>query len=283
MEIRRIKTDGLGARARRFFTTIACLCPLLAATSCRVLDAPVTLEFSAALHLEDQLEAARVESGEAPTEVPNQVVWKFAGGAGSWRSLRISAAADDEVPSGAGIPHRRNDLVRVDDELRLHISKANRVGNVLVGGIYTELDNWNFEDWGMVVLRARTRQPVTGMLALFELDGDMIPSKALSRLLDPSEIAPMFSDGTELTYAFPVRRPDGTRTGDPWTRLAIAFAVSKESSLESYPLAQCPRRNFFRGRACGPIKSALESRASPAPTQRAAPSTLTRQHGSLTP
>lgn len=131
--------------------------------------------------------------------------------------------------------------------MRLTFSEANRIGEVRIGGVYCELDDWSFEDWGMVVLRVRAQEPIVGMMTLFELDGDTIPDNALSRLLDASEIAPMFVDGNKWTYAFPVPRPEGRPADESWTRLAIAFLVSDEAIVDVLSVRVVPAAEPLTG------------------------------------
>ena len=166
----------------------------LAAVISGCADVPATLESAAVIHLEEHLESALVKSAKPPTKVPNQVDWIFADGRANWRPLRRPATSEDDSPSGRA-SRRASILTNVDDALRLSLSDASRFGEMLIGGIYRELDDWNFDDWGMIVLRARTHHSVKGMLVLFGLDGDVIPRAAMSRLMHPSEIPPMFSDG----------------------------------------------------------------------------------------
>ena len=200
-------------------------------------DVPALIESDTPIHLEERLKSVLVESAEPPTEVPNQVDWIFADGRANWRTLRVPATSENDSPGRASRP--ASTLTNADGALRLSLSEASRFGGILIGGVYSDLDDWNFDDWEMIVLRARTHHPVKGMLVLFELDDDVTPREAMSRLMHPSEIPPIFSDGVQLTYAFPVRRPEGQRQGKPWTRLGIAFAVSEESSIDA--------RTFYGG------------------------------------
>ena len=177
----------------------------------------MTLESPVAIHLEDHLESARVESAEPPTTVPNQVVWNFADGRASWQALRTPHPVSDEARSGSTTLSRETDLVRVVDALRLRIRDGSRLGDALVGGVYTELDDWSFDDWGTVVVRARTTDVVRGMVVLFELDDDVVPAGALSQLVNLFQVSPVFTDGSEATYVFPVRRPDALREHAAWT------------------------------------------------------------------
>ena len=206
-------------------------------SGCSNVRAPI--ESDTPIHLEEHLKSALVESAEPPTEVPNQVDWIFADGRAKWRPLRMPTTLESDAQSRRA-SGRGSTVTNVDDALRLSLSEATRFGETLIGGVFSELDDWNFDEWGMIVLRARTHQPVKGMLVLFELDGDVIPREAMSRLMHPSEIPPMFSDGVLLTYAFPVRRPEGLRQGTRWTRLGIAFAVSEESSIDIVSVSAVP-------------------------------------------
>ena len=42
--------------------------------------------------------------------------------------------------------------------MRLSLTEANRFSEVLIGGIYSELDDWKFDDWGMIVLTTRYQE-----------------------------------------------------------------------------------------------------------------------------
>ena len=108
----------------------------------------------------------------------------------------------------------------------------------MIGGIYTELDDWHFEDWEAIVVRARTRGSVWGMRVELTVDDGAIPGRSMQAWF--AEASPMFSDGSVQTYVFPVERPAGVEQDAPWTHLAFAFAVFEETSIDIVSLSVVP-------------------------------------------
>ena len=99
------------------------------------------------LHLEEHIEAARIEGSEVPEDLPPPVEWRFDEPQPDWKPVKPIPAKWEAVKP-----------VRVDDALRLPLTARNRAdGPRLIGSIYVELSDWNFEEWAYVEIRARAR------------------------------------------------------------------------------------------------------------------------------
>ncbi|HXV63795.1 MAG TPA: sulfatase-like hydrolase/transferase, partial [Vicinamibacteria bacterium] len=220
-----------------------CLLPAslgFAFTSCGGSNLPVLVESETPIHLEDHLESARVDSAPPPTVLPGQRDWTFEEENASWKPLSVPAPPENGTRSrGATVPSCT--LAHEDGALRVSLSEASRFGDVVIGGVYTELDEGEEPDpWGAIVLRARASDRIRGAAVLLELEDDVISESAISSLMASSEIAPAFSDGTLLTYVFPARLPEGLDEDERATRLGIAFAVPRASRIDIVSVTAIP-------------------------------------------
>ncbi len=86
------------------------------------------------------------------------------------------------VDSGPVGKRNSTELASIDGALSLSLLELGRAGMLVIGGLYTELDDWDFDDWEAIVLRARTSDPVWGMVIGFEFEGGVMPSDMVSHL-----------------------------------------------------------------------------------------------------
>ena len=94
------------------------------------------------LHLEEHLDAARIEgSGLPPGKGPEALEWRFDEAQPDWRVTPTSR------PDGE--PAR---VSRVKDALRIVVDEASDHG-----GIHIDLPEWRRHDWAYVVARVRSR------------------------------------------------------------------------------------------------------------------------------
>ena len=223
---------------------------LLAVVGCA--DAPGPLESDTAVHLEDHLDSAEIESASLSTEALREVEWRFEepqtepqGEIGTWKPLRVPVEGESRGSSR---------LTATDGALRLSVSEEGRSGILTLGGLYAELDDWDFDDWESIVLQARTSDPVWGMIVAFDLDDGLLSEAFASQLGGLLEATPVFSNGDLQTYVFPVRRPEPTseqepdqdRDEQPWRHLGIAFGAFRESSIDIVSISIVPSGGAFR-------------------------------------
>jgi arylsulfatase A-like enzyme len=164
------------------------------------------------LHLEDHLDAARIEGSEVPEDVPAPVEWRFNEPQPDWKPAKpVSAKWEAVMP------------VRVEDGLRLPLTVRNRAdGPRLIGSIYFELPDWNFEEWAYVEIRARARDTMRKVGLYFNyteedrLEGRSFPFYTLG------DQTYLMTDGTVQTYRLSLQQTSRRWEG-PWTHLGIWF------------------------------------------------------------
>ena len=211
---------------RSSFVAVACLIALFC-TACSdpgsdsVGSDSVILTADLPLHLEDHLDAATIEGSEVPADLPEPVEWRFDEPQPDWK-------LDDgeSGPGPAGInrlpaipreqPARDNEAVavtQIDDALRVTVARPTSTYTsgrpAFIGAIYTDLPDWNREDWASVTIQARTT--VRGATLL---------------LFGRQELA-LISDGTAQSYQF---RPDWAWSTQIWDKVWDKFVVEVSAS-----------------------------------------------------
>ena len=137
------------------------LAVVLAVAGCRQAPAPLTAEVP--LHLEDHLDAAVITGSEAPSDVPAAVEWRFDEPQPDWKPL---------VPLVPNVKPAR--VKRTKDSLRITLTKETDYKGwdgrpQLGGGIYVDLPDWRREEWGDILIRARTAEKIEGIGVGFNL------------------------------------------------------------------------------------------------------------------
>lgn len=164
------------------------------------------------LHLEEHMDAARVEGSETPLDIPESVEWRFDEPQPGWLAAK---PVDTRFKAVEPVP--------VEDAWRLPLTGENGAdGNRLVGAIYVEVPGWSLQDWGYVEVRARSHDPVryVGLAFNHLIEGERMPPLPFQT---PSDRAFVISDGTIQTYRLAVESPYMTNFEGPWTHLAIWF------------------------------------------------------------
>ena len=205
-------------------------------------SSPGPLDSRTALHLEDHLETAEIESAGPSTGALREIEWKFDEPRPEWKPVAI--------PGRSGIRYS-TELVSIDGALKLSLLEVGRAGMLIIGGLYTELDDWDFDDWEAIVLRARTSDPVWGMMIGFEFEAGVMPKDMVGHLAGMVEATPVFSDGELQTYVFPVTRPESKGPesegkDEPWKHLGIAVGALEEASFEIVSISAVPSGGAFR-------------------------------------
>ncbi len=102
---------------------------LLAVVGCA--DAPVPLESDTAIHLEDHLDSAEIESASLSTAALREVEWRFdvpQEETHRWKPLNVPVEGESRGPSR---------LTATDGALRLSVSEEGRSGILTLGGLYS--------------------------------------------------------------------------------------------------------------------------------------------------
>ncbi len=174
------------------------------------------------LHLEEHLDAAIIESSEAPAELLSLVEWRFEDAQPGW------GAAVSWNPT---IEPAR--VTRTDDALRVTLTEAtrNRRGNPR-GGIYTDLPDWVRDDWAYIQVRARTSEDIDDIGLGFNLregSGTSTDSPYPFRFF--GEAAAVVRDGSVQTYTLRADWSGGQWEG-PWQQLGLWFESEEPASID---------------------------------------------------
>jgi len=171
------------------------------------------------LHLEDHLDAARIESSEIPRDIPEVAAWNFNEEQPAWKAA-VPFFPQTQPPR----------LERIDDALRITLTKETRFPTGFrQGEIYVDLPDWSKDDWGFVVVRARTKDNIRFLAVSLNLRDK--PGKTpveRRRFFYSGDYVSMIRDGEVHTYMLraEVVRPEDWK--DPWKQLGIGFGPAGE-------------------------------------------------------
>lgn len=193
------------------------------------------------LHLEDHIAIATVVGAEAPTEAPGSVGWHFDEPQSDWSAV--------EYPRG---PVEPTGIAYVGDAMRLNLTEEHRVrATRLLGFVAVDLPDYDFGDWGTVLVRARTSDMVGTLHVGFniyetEASGNGLAATAWSG----SGAGRVVGDGSVQMYAFRIdyvdmggRGPSGVaaRTLDePMRQIALRIFADEPSSIEILSVTLAP-------------------------------------------
>ena len=105
------------------------------------------------LHLEDHLDAAMVVGSEVPDDIPEPVEWLFDEPQPDWKPAYGYEFSQELVT-----------LERTGDALRVVIEEEHVDSDGdLCGYVYTDLPDWQLQDWAYVSLRARAQPGMEGV------------------------------------------------------------------------------------------------------------------------
>jgi arylsulfatase A-like enzyme len=194
-----------------------CLC-ILAAFGCNGPGAgEQVLTADIPLHLEEHLGAARIEGSEIPKNIPSVIEWRFDQAQPDWKQARPF------LPKVA--PPQ---LDRVEDALRVTLTKEARTPwGSRQGSIYVDLPDWNKDDWGFVVLRARTMVESCWLDLCYNLRDKpgKAPNEQSRYLFYGAESSNLIGDGAVHTYLLPIDDlgPEGWK--GPWKQMGISVSL----------------------------------------------------------
>ena len=230
-----------------FVLLLAAISPLLTLTSCQSGPSPLTAEVP--LHLEDRLDAATVVGSEVPADVPAPVEWRFDEPQPDWKPT---------VPLPSSVKPAK--VSRTDDSLRISLTKANDYKLPwndrpdLGGGIYIDLPDWRREEWGDILVRARSSDKVEGITIGFKLR-EKIGPEPWERLpfLFGSPPVPVIRDGSEQTY---VMRADWSmdysdQWEGPWRQLGVGIWSHEPVSIDILSISVIPKEARYAGAPVG--------------------------------
>ncbi len=186
--------------------------------------APLTVDMP--LHLEEQLDAARIEGSEVPLDVPETIEWRFDQPQPAWK------AWDHFTPHNP-LPL----LEQTEDALRVTLTEINKYPgrDFLHGDIYVAMPPVTRSDWSHVLVRARSSDDIIEFWFIpkdLGLDGQM---------------ASVVNDGTVHAYRFRADWPPPASEGseNPWGELGLAINAGSPSSLEILSVSIVPKAALY--------------------------------------
>ena len=230
-------TRNLTHTPRAATARLAVLFGAVALAACQTEPPPLTADVP--LHLEQHLDQAVVSSSEAADDIPEPVEWRFDEPQPAWRAL-IPAAPEVKPAS----------LSRTEDALRIALTETSPYG-----GVYIPLPDWRREDWGEVLVRARTSDEVNGIILGFNLQREEGARAAWPRNLFEFFGAhlPVIRDGSEQTY---VMRADWSidhwqQWEGPWRELGIGVRSRKPAEFDILSVSVIPKETRFMAASTG--------------------------------
>ena len=198
---------------------------LLAIAGCgRPSPADRTLTAELPLHLEEHLDSASIYGSEVPKDVPEDAVWRFDEGIQGWTGAVLLL----DQPKAPLTTH-------AGDALRLTLTKENRNRfGFRVGAAYVGLPGWKPDDWGTVVVRARTADPFSYLTFAYDLrlKPGQTPGEG-TRFLYYGTDATLIRDGAIHTYLLRPG-PDWPADGKgPWKELGIIVGSHEKEADDS--------------------------------------------------
>jgi arylsulfatase A-like enzyme len=201
------------------------------------------------LHLEEHLDAAVIESSEAPAELPSPVEWLFEETQPEWKPV---------APWNPTIEPAR--VTRTDDALRVTLTKATRNprGNPR-GGIYIDLPSWLRDDWVHIQVRARTSDEIKSLGLGFNLrEGSGEPTDWPFPFRFGGEEATVIRDGSVQTYVLRADWSGGQWEG-PWNQLGLWFGSEEPASIDILSVTVFPKEASYAEATVG-VRSEVRSR-----------------------
>ena len=201
------------------------------------------------LHLEDHLEAATIFGSDVPADVPAAVEWRFDEPQPDWTSARLP-------------PFGRPVQTRTANALRLSVEEANRLpfGNLLEGAIYVDLPDWKREDWGYVLVRARTSENVSQLRLAFNLRENRGVQDSPFRFA--SEFVDVINDGSVQTYLLQADWSppwEGPWEG-PWKQLSIGISAEEPAGIDILSVSVIPKEANYAAAPAG-VRTEVRIRA----------------------
>ena len=196
---------------------------------CQSGPAPLTADVP--LHLEDHLHAA-ITGSEAPNQSPETIEWRFDEPQPDWKPV-----AHPRVPDTAPVQ-----IERAKDTLRITLTEANQSGrrrSPLAGFVAIEPQDWSQEKWADILVRARTSDKIDG----------------ISFGPGAGSMSPVIRDGSEQTYALPIRS-----SRDSGRELVIGIWASEPASIDISSVSLVPKEAYFTNPPLG-VRSAARGQA----------------------
>lgn len=217
------------------------LLPLLWA--CGGSDSPPLSADKAPLHLEEHLEAARVEGSEVPKDLPEAVEWDFGEPQPEWKvvlPLRPSVAPASVSQAGGA--------------LRVGVSEPNRLRGAMRGGVYVDLPDWNQEDWAFLLVRARSSGGAQSLGAGFNLrreHGELMYEYESFRYR--GDTATLINDGAAHDYLLRADWVDAGAMDEPLRQLGFMLHATAPGGVEILSVSLVPKEARYAEQPAGVV------------------------------
>ncbi len=195
------------------------------------------------LHLEDHLEAARIEGSALPTTMPATVEWLFDRPQPGWKAAAPANRAYNTVQ-----------LTQTREALRVTLAEGKRLGsNDLPGFFYVDVSDWRPDDWALVVVRARATNTAGRLTIGFNLrETRGVAAAAPNPFEGLGDAVPLVSDGAIHAYQF---RADNwrRRTTDDvsWGQFGFRLVAPEPSSIDILSIGVVPKMAVYASERLG--------------------------------
>ena len=237
----------LRTRSQSWSFVVAGLCLSMLAVGCagpesdtRVLTADLPL------HLEDHLDVATVEGAEIPTDLPDPVEWRFDEPQPGWKP----AYGNEFVPEALLVVP-----VQTRDGLRVTLEKKHVDANVC-GNVYTDLPNWQPQEWDHVEVEARASggrgqgHPGSASWRMLGLGFNLTDPARATGWQALGLFSSIVTDGAARTYRLSPTPVQGDFDGI-WKQLDVWFCASEPSTIDLLSVKVIPKEAAFTSAPAG--------------------------------
>ena len=181
------------------------------------------------VHLDREIERARVQSASPPASARSERSWNFAESPSDWHPI------SPEGHRGFGVV----ELQPIPDGVKMSLSQPeNGRQRMILGGITVDVPESPVGAWTGLVVRARSHARMAGIAAACGVEGGESPLGPFSFFGMDDQTSPVFNDGSVQSYQVPLVGQEGATTVKS---VAILAAAPQPASLEILSVALVPR------------------------------------------
>ncbi|HSA97099.1 MAG TPA: sulfatase-like hydrolase/transferase, partial [Acidobacteriota bacterium] len=176
------------------------------------------------LHLEDHIGAARITGSEVPKNLPDPLEFRFDQDGPAWKPAVV-------FTPGLKPPQ----AARQDGALRVTLTKDNRnPWGFRQGVVYVDLPDLSLDDWGFIVVEARTKEGVPWMSTCFNLRERQKNGPARQPSFEAwGDTIDVITDGEAHSYLITAQAAGSEGLKGPWRQLGIAVGSSEREAGDS--------------------------------------------------
>jgi arylsulfatase A-like enzyme len=192
------------------------------------------------LHLEEHLDAAKIIGSEVPEDLPAPVEWHFDKPQPDWKPAIPINQTTKPVK-----------VIRTEDALRVILNESNFNPNKQPrGGIYIDLPDLFREEWGYVLVQARTSDKFSAMFVCFNLNKNPEQTATFPYPFLERERVDLIRDGSVQTYLVCADK-ESRRWKGPWKQLGLWFRASEPGKVDILSVSVIPKDASFAGAPTG--------------------------------